>query len=164
MRVANWRAKEVFSAISESAIDEVEDIMSDVVSAAKAAVPVLENMKQERPDGWRMATISFTPKSGKNKGKPVRFSTTRQWLGRSRGDLQRTIRRVTADRRPGNVRVYAGNFKIYYAHMVEKTGYTDRKGRFHSPIPFLRNPFNAQKSKIVGRIKSRTDKTIAKVG
>jgi len=164
MRLANWRAKEVLDAISEAALDSAGSIMDDVVVNAKMACPVLVDLSQERPDGWSSANVSFTPKSGKNKGKPVKFSTTRRWTGRKQGDLQRTIRKVEREDRVGNLRVYAGNFKIYYAHMIEKSGYTDRSGRFHPPIPFLRTSFNGQKVKVRDRITSGINRKIATVG
>ena len=164
MRLANWRAKEVLDAISEAALNSADGIMGNVVVNAKIACPVLVDLSQERPDGWRSANISFTPKTGRNKGKPVKFFTMRQWTGRKQGDLQKTIRKVTKEDRVGNYRVYAGNFKIYYAHMIEKSGYTDRAGRFHPPIPFLRNSFNGQKSKVIDRIKSGVNSKIAIVG
>jgi len=164
MRLANWRAKEVLDAISEAALDSASGIMNDVMVNAKIACPVLKNLDQERPPGWSSATVSFTPKTGRNKGKPVKFSTTRRWTGRKQGDLQRTIREVTRGDRIGNFRVYAGNYKIYYAHMIEKSGYTDRGGTFHPPRPFLRNSFNGQKSKVLDRIKSGVNSKIATVG
>lgn len=163
MRIANWRAKEVLNAISEVAIHEANIIMSDVVVDAKNKCPVLKNLAQERPGGWQQAGVSFTPKSGKNKGTAVSFSA-RRWTGRQQGDLQNTIRRVEKDDRPGNIRVYAGNFKIYYAHMIEKTGYHDRAGKFHPPVPFLRNSFNVQRPKVTQRIKFRINDKITQVG
>lgn len=164
-RIANWRAKEVFGEIADAAMRSASDIMDNVVAAARAyPVPVLVDLAQERPDGWKSANVSFTPKTGKNKGRAVSFSTDKQWLGRKRGDLSKTIRKVTSDDRVGNFRVYAGNFKIYYAFMVEKSGYTDRKGRFHDPIPFLRSPFNAQKSRTVSKIQSDVDAKTLVVG
>jgi len=164
MRVANWRAPEVFGAITEAALDSAGGVMDDIVVRAKIACPVLKNLDQERPPGWSSATVSFTPKTGRNKGKPVKFSTTRRWTGRKQGDLQRTIREVTREDRIGNFRVYAGNYKIYYAHMIEKSGYTDRSGKFHPPIPFLRNAFNGQKVKAIDKIRSGVNSKIATVG
>jgi len=164
MRVANWRAKEVFEAIGDSAVDALRAVMDDVVRSARAkAGAAFKYDWPERADGWQMANVSFTPKTGKNKNKGVSF-TAKQWTGRRHGDLVSTIRRVERESRPGNQRVYAGNRKIYWAHMVEKSGYHDRSGQFHPPIPFLRNPFNAKKVSVIQELQDATRKTAERVG
>jgi very-short-patch-repair endonuclease len=111
MRVANWRAKEVLTHIYDQAIQNGEEIMDDVVEDAKRRCPVGDTTV---PDGYTSANISFTPKTGRNKGQLVEFGTQRRWKGRFPGQLRGTIRRVTRRDR-GNIRIYAGNYKVYYA-------------------------------------------------
>lgn len=115
MRVADWRGKEVFAEIAEQALKNANLLMDDVVEAAKRRCPV---GTISRPGGWSTANVSFTPGTGKNKGRLVEF-TGKRWRGREPGDLRNTIRRVTK-KGTGNIRVYAGNFKIFWAHMVER--------------------------------------------
>lgn len=149
MRVENWKAPQVFNHIAEVALDEAGTIMDAVTADAKAKCPVLKNLDWERPDGWSKATVSFTPKTGPNKGRLVQFNTDKRWTGRKRGDLRDTIRKVTAEKRPGNIRVYAGNFKIYWAFMVE------RGTRRTAAQPFLRPAFNTIRQTIASRIQSK---------
>ena len=146
-RVVNWRAKEVFSQVAEIAISEANAVMDDVVSEAKAHCPV--DQTTVRPGRWSdQQTVSFSPKTGKNKGNKITFQAKR-WLGREPGDLKRTIRKVTKRERPGNLRVYAGNAKIYWAFMVER-------GTVKTPAqPFLRPAFQTAKQSTLGRIQSR---------
>jgi hypothetical protein len=145
-RVANWRAKEVFSQVLGTALEEANAVMDDLVEQAKMKCPV---SPIERQGGWSHdVTVSFTPKSGKNKGKTLSFKAKR-WLGRQPGDLRRTIRKVTKHDRLGNIRVYAGNTKIYWAFMVER-GTRGRPGAH-----FLKNAFEYAKANTVKRITER---------
>ena len=134
MRIANWRSKEAFEFISDRAMANANNVMDDVVARAKApgACPVDPTVRAGK---FGTAFVSFTPKRGKNKDKWVRFGTDKRWMGRSPGNLRDTIRRVNRKGK-GTIRVYAGNFKIYWAFMVEKSGYTDRGGEVHNPKPF----------------------------
>lgn len=146
MRIGNWKAQGIFEQIVSLAQEQSNYIMDKVVIVAKQKCPILKDLSQERPDGWAHAEVSFTPKTGHNKGTLVKFSTDKRWTGRRQGDLQQTIRRVNNAYNPGNVRVYAGNFKIYYAYMVEK-------GTIKTPAqPFLRPAFNQIKQTAIADI------------
>lgn len=149
MRVSNWHSREVFDGIWEWAEDNANIAMDKVVAAARLACPIDPTV---RPPGWSSGFVSFVPKKGRNKGERVEFFTTKRWKGRSPGNLRDTIRRVNK-KGSGTVRVIAGNFKIYWAFMVEKSGYHDRGGKFHPPKPFLRRPFNAMKRDLLKTIK-----------
>jgi HK97 gp10 family phage protein len=159
MRIANWGAKEVFASIIETALDEAGNVMDDVTVVAKQKCPVLTNPKWERGEVrglglwktnmWSHANVSFTPKTGRNKGNLVQFSTDKRWTGRKAGDLKSSIRKVTHTEKLGNIRVYAGQFKYYWAFMVEK-GTVKTKAQ-----PFLRPAFNGIRSKVVPRISDR---------
>jgi HK97 gp10 family phage protein len=67
-----------------------------------------------------------------------------KWSGRKAGDLRRTIRVVRLHGDPKlNVRIYAGNKEVYYAHFVEH-------GTVNMPAkPFLRPAFHAAKGNIM---------------
>lgn len=143
MRIEKWKAKEIFSQIAEEALKAANAVMDDVVFLAKAKCPVGTITREGK---FVKANISFTPKTGANKGKLVSFSTDKRWQGRNPGDLRNTIRRVNKPARPGNIRVYAGNFKIYWAHMVE---YGTSKSRAQS---FLRPAFQGIKNEVIKRI------------
>jgi hypothetical protein len=136
MRIQGWRGKEVFAEIAEQALQNANALMDDVVLAAKRRCPVGTITREGKFSG---GNVSFTPRTGRNRGRLVQFRTERRWMGRSPGDLQRTIRRVTKPK-TGNIRVYAGNFKIYWAYMVERgTAKTAAQ-------PFLRTAFHAAKT------------------
>jgi len=149
MRVANWKAKEIFSQVREEAIAAVIGVMDDVALAAKARCPV---GTVTRSGDTVMKVVSFTPTRGPGKGQPVSFMG-KQWTGREPGSLRASIRRVLKPERPGNVRVYAGNAKVFYAHMVEYG--TVKMG----PRPFMRFAFR----ETVGNLTDRIEKGIQKV-
>lgn len=143
MRVAGWHSKEVFQGIMDEALKNANDVMDDVVQAAKSRCPVSPIVRAE---GHKLATISFTPKSGRGKNKPVSFKA-RQYQGRRPGQLRDTIRRTNKPG-SGNVRVYAGSGKAYYAHMVERgTSKTAAQ-------PFLRPAFEEKKNSVLAKIKN----------
>ena len=142
MRVANWKAKEVFSQIREEAIAAVIGVMDDVAAAAKARCPV---GTVTRSGDTVMKVVSFTPQRGRGKGQPVSFMA-KQWTGREPGSLRDSIRRVLKPDRPGNVRVYAGNAKVFYAHMVE---YGTKK---MGPRPFMRFAFREKTGELIAKI------------
>lgn len=145
MRVANWRPKEVGDQIFGQAEENANGVMDEVVEEAKARCPIGEIRRAGKWSGQRF--VSFTPGTGRNKGIRVGFTAKRVWLGREPGDLRNSIRRVNKAG-SGNVRVYAGTFKIFWAHMVER-------GSVHWPAhPFLRPALGAIKSRILSRIKN----------
>lgn len=145
MRVASWRGPEVFNRIYEQAIENANSFMDDVLNDAKRRCPVGDKIIS---GGWQgESTIKFTPKTGKNKGKLVEFRTHKRWKGRYPGQLRDTIRRVNTRKASGNIRVYAGSFKVYYAHFVER-GTIKMAAK-----PFLRPAFNSQKKNALKIIK-----------
>ncbi len=145
MRVENWNAKEVFAQIGALAEENANIVMDEVVADAKARCPVGKIVRVGKWSGQRL--ISFTPKTGRNKGKPVSFTAEKVWLGRQPGDLRATIRRVNK-KGSGNIRVYAGSYKIFWAHLVER-------GSVHWPAhAFLRPAFHVKKGQILDRIKN----------
>ena len=146
MRLESWREGEVFNEITETALKNANGVMDDVVTLARSMCPV---GTISRPGGWSSANVAFTPKTGKNKGTPVSFHTDKQWKGREPGDLRNTIRRVNR-KDSGNIRVYAGNFKIYWAFMVERGTIKTR------PQPFLRPAFQQVQTTALEKIKNGT--------
>jgi len=146
MRLESWREGEVFNEITETALKNANGVMDDVVTLARSMCPV---GTISRPGGWSSANVAFTPKTGKNKGTPVSFHTDKQWKGREPGDLRNTIRRVNR-KDSGNIRVYAGNFKIYWAFMVERGTVKTR------PQPFLRTAFQQVQTTALEKIKNGT--------
>lgn len=144
MRVANLRLKEVQEEIFGQALDNANGLMDHVVQEAKnrlqAGIKQIPPIVREGHFG--SAHVSFTPKTGKNKGSLVEFDTDKRWTGRhfdAIDTLVKTIRRVNKSGK-SNIRVYAGNFKAYWAFMVERG--TSRT----AAIPFLRPAFDAAKA------------------
>jgi hypothetical protein len=163
MRIANWRAKEVFDMIVDVALEEQREVMDDVVTVARRKCPTLDTSKiKERPDGWSKAWVNFIPKTGPHKDEQVSFLTDKRWTGRRKGDLRDTIRRVTTERRPGNVRVYAGSTKIYYAFMVEKGTSSTGWGGPAKAQPFLRPAFNGVRNTTLTRLQNNVNLACAK--
>ena len=155
MRVANWRVGEKLERIVDSAVSEAEQIMLEVVAEAKAACPVDETTF--RPAGWSgEQAVSFTPNKGKNKGHEVSFKA-RRWLGRKPGDLQRTIRLVKKLDKPGSLRVYAGNTKIYWARFVEY----GVPSRGIAKQQYLRPAFDLKKVNSLERLKTKIKEDLA---
>lgn len=154
MRIANWRSKEVFGALLDKAEQGANAVMDDVVKVvhSKYKQPLVKHAPPiYRKGRFGSARVTFIPKTGKNKGEVVDFYTDKRWTGRWPGQLQRTVRRVNKAG-SGSVRVYLGNFKVYYASMVEKTGYTDRGGKFHPPLHILQGTFHAKKNTMLKAI------------
>ena len=143
MRFEKWHAGEVLKQFEDLAEANANDFMDQVALNAKARCPV--DPVTFRTGTFKKADVSFTPRTGSNKGKLIQFHTDNRWTGRFPNQLKNTIRRVG---RPGsgNVRVYYGDFKVYYGLMVEKLGYRDRAGRFHAPVHFLQAPWEAMKN------------------
>jgi HK97 gp10 family phage protein len=145
----NWNADEVFGTIREQAIESARNLMDEFVIAAKAKCPIGTVTREGK---FVSANVSFTPKRGPNRGEAVHFTAENRWTGRYPGQLRDTIRRVEKASRPANLRVYAGNFKVYYAHMVE---YGTVKS---SPHSFMRNTFADLKTDVVIKIENRMAK------
>ena len=151
MRVKNWKAPEIFQGITNQASANALEFMDDVADGARRLCPI---GTITREGDFVKATISFTPKTGINKDKLVKFDTDKRWTARAPFDLVRTIRRkhrVTA--RGNNIRVYAGNFKIYWAFMVEYGTLSTGWGGPAHKKSFMRPPWNAKKRNVVKAIK-----------
>jgi len=121
MRVTGWRLNEVCDEIKALAIQAVNDVSDDEVAIAKANCPVGTITREGK---WKKATVSFIPTTRNRRNIPIgkRQRVTfqaQQFTGRTPGDLRNSIRRVNKPGRPGNVRVYAGNKAVNYAHFVE---------------------------------------------
>jgi len=154
MKLANWKTKEIFKTIEDRAHANANNVMDEVVADAKRLCPSPGKTNISRPPGWSKAHVSFTPKTGRNKGKLVSFSTDKRWVGRKPGELSATIRRVNRkDSNTGTIRVYAGNFKIYWAFMVERGTASTGWGGPARAQPFLRPAFNGIKKTIIKKIK-----------
>lgn len=141
----------MFALIRERSIRAGQELMDDFVVLARAKCPSPDKpthkMITRIPGSTIIRNIRFTPKRGRQKGKDVSF-TARVWTGRIPGSLQESIRRVDKPSRPGNIRVYAGHYKVPYAHFVE---YGTVKTR---PQPFMRNTFAEMKPTVKRRIES----------
>lgn len=148
MRIVGWRLPQICDEIKGKAIEAINEVMDDHVQISKSLCPVGE---VTRKGGFVSATVSFIPttrnrrKIPENKRQLVSFQAT-QWTGREPGSLRNSIRRVNKPERPGNVRVYAGNKKINYAHFVE---YGTVKSKRQS---FMRPGFQSIKNKVKPKI------------
>lgn len=148
MRIVGWRLNQICDEIKGRAIEAVNEVMDDHVAISKSMCPV---GKVTRQGGFVSATVSFIPatrnrrKIPESKRQLVRFQAT-QYTGREPGSLRDSIRRVNKPERPGNVRVYAGNKKVNYAHFVE---YGTAKMKRQS---FMRPGFQQIKNKIKPKI------------
>jgi len=149
MRVASWRGHEVFDDTYNKAVDNANEFMDTVVEDAKRRCPPPGKTHIFRPPGFSSATVSFTPKTGRNKGQLVTFKTDKRWTGREPGNLKGTIRRVT---KGGNLRIYAGNFLYYWAFMVERGTSSTGWGGPAAAQPFLRPAFRAGKTRAIAAI------------
>jgi hypothetical protein len=150
MRIANWHGGEIFKGFLDKAEDNANKVMDEIVVGAKANLK-MKNPQVYRDRGFGKAVVAFSV-TKRGKTKSVEFYTDKRWMGR--GDpntLGGSIRRVT---RPGGKgpRVYCGNYKVYWAYMVEKSGYTDRGGTFHPPLHFLSKTFNSARKDMVSKI------------
>lgn len=108
MRVANWNPNAMDETFEDVAIDRLIEAAKVVAEKAKANCPV---GTKSRPIYQR----------GPYAGKP--------WTARDAGALKKTIRVVLKKGKSGkplarkrNVRVYAGNYLVYYARIVEHMG------------------------------------------
>ena len=146
MKISKWNANKVFGDIYKQAMQNGNALMDTVVRDAKARCPVGTITREGK---WsENVPVSFTPGKGRHKGRHVQFRVKR-WMGREPGNLRDTIRRVNLhDKVSGNIRVYAGNTKIYWAFMVER-GTSKTAAR-----PFLRPSFLSVKRKALRAIKT----------
>lgn len=144
MRVEGWKGKEVFDALGDAALAGANAVMDEHVADAKRRCPV---GKVNRADGYGVRDVLFTTK----RGKDVNF-LAHTWVGRIPGSLKDTIRKTEKYNRPGNLRCYAGNSKVFYARFVEY-GTVKTKAQ-----PFLRPSFQAIKGTLRDRIESEMRK------
>jgi hypothetical protein len=157
MRLENWHTKDIFQGIIDRAEEGANAVMDEVVTASQRKLSgLVDSPPIVRAPGWSSADISFIPQSGDKKGKLVEFHTDKRWVGRRTPDnLHDSIRR-TNKAGSGNVRVYAGNFKVYWARYIE-LGYTDLGGKHHAGYHYLRAPFHDIKRKTVKTIKDHIE-------
>jgi HK97 gp10 family phage protein len=121
-RVSNWNPQKY----------DGEFISASMERLTLAAGVIAERAKQKAPVG----TITRKPGGGK------------YWTEREPGSLKKSIRVVRKnDDNIRNVRVYAGNRKVYYARMVEYG--TSKKGA----RPYLRPALNGSKAEIQSILK-----------
>jgi len=150
-KVANWKGGEIFKGFIDKAEANANVAMDEIVVAAKSNLK-MKNPQVYRAGGFSKAHVVFIPKKGRNKDTVVDFDTDKRWKGRGEPNtLGGSIRRVN---RPGSngVRIYCGNFKVYWAFMIEKSGYTDKNGTFHKPLHFLQQTFNNAKKSMIKKI------------
>ncbi len=122
MRVSNWNPQAYDGEFMNASMDRLRAAAEVIASNARAKCPV--------------GTISRPIyKTGPYAGKP--------WTARDAGALKKTIRVVekkekgTEFAKSRNIRVYAGNYLIYYAQVVEYNGKT-----------FMRSALNSSKAEI----------------
>lgn len=121
-RVSNWKPEQFDSEFANAAMDRLRKAAHVIADKASANCPV--------------GTISRPMyKTGPYAGKP--------WTARDAGALKKTIRVVEKKEQGAailenrNVRVYAGNYIVYYAKIVE-----------YAVKAFLRPALNASKGEI----------------
>ena len=147
-KIENWNAPEVMNTITHHVSASAENFMDLIAADAWKRCPVGTVYREGK---FASARIAFKPKTGKNKDKLVIFNTDKRWVGRKPGSLRHTIRKVSRQTvRGDSIRVYAGNFKIYWAFMVEfgtaSTGWGN-PGPAEAQ-PFLRPAWNAKKNAV----------------
>lgn len=159
MRITGLKVKETFDALIDAAVAGENSIMDEHVEISKRLCPVRKGetvgnqYRKEYGDknGRVLRDVLFTPKTGRGKGKVVNFIAS-TWTGRIAGSLKDTIRKVEKHDRKGNVRVYAGNNKIFYARFTEYGTSSTGWGKGVPKQPFLRPGFQAIKPKVKSRI------------
>jgi len=160
MRIGSWNAKEIIGTTLQKCEDNANSALDVLVYQARRKL--MEDILWKPPNqvvrkgGFGSADVSFVPRTGRNKGLTVSFHTDKRWYGRRSEQFDQLFNSIRRVNRPGSgrVRVYAGNFKAYWASMVEKTGYRDRGGKFHPPMHFLQAPFNEMKANIISKIQN----------
>lgn len=151
MRVENWRGKEVFDSLIDHAMIGLNKVMDNHVADAKRRCP---KGTVTRKDGHVQRDVLFTTK----RGKEVNFIAN-TWVGREPGSLRDTIRKVEKYDRPGNLRCYAGNNKVFYARFVEFGTASTGWGGPAKAQPFLRPSFLA----IKGTVRESIEEEMRKV-
>lgn len=123
MRVSNWNPQKFDNEFISASMERLNEAAEVVAESARQLCPV---GKINRP----------VYKKGAYVGQI--------WTGRSAGALKKTIRVVEKKEEYGsesmkvrNVRVYAGNYVVYYARIVEKT-----------VRPFMRQALNRNRDRI----------------
>jgi len=150
MRIDGWKGKQVFDNLVNLAMIGANKVMDEHVEAAKRLCPT---GKITRSGANVMRDVLFTTKHG----KAVNFIAD-TWVERIPGSLKSTIRKVEKYDRAGNIRVYAGNTKVYYARFVEYgTASTGFGGPAHAQ-PFMRPSFQAIKPTVKDRIEAEMRK------
>jgi HK97 gp10 family phage protein len=148
MRVSNWRPQEVIDSINTIVMENAQIAMEEVAEGARKKYDsYLHPYSGKHQGGDRFVTrhVKFTPKTGRNKGQLVEFDAN-TWLGRKPGQLRSTIRMVYKYG-SGTVRVYAGNYKVFYARFVER-------GTKHAQAkPYLRPAFQEKKAGMLAKLK-----------
>ena len=117
MKVGRWTADKIFMNVKEAALEGVRAKAEEIKDATKASVHESPIIRAPRFSD-QLQNVSFTPKKGRNKNTLVSFKA-RVWLGRKPGDLKSTVRVVEKPDRKGNIRIIAGNFKMYWARFAE---------------------------------------------
>ena len=149
MKIGRWTADKIFMNAKEAALEGVRAKAEEIKDATKGTVEESPIVRAPRFSD-QLQNVSFTPKKGRNKNTLVSFKA-RVWLGRKPGDLKSTVRVVEKPDRKGNIRVIAGNFKIYWARFAEY-GVPSRK------IPRsmdMRGVFNVVKPTIAEEVAKR---------
>lgn len=144
VKIVGWKGKEVFQNLIDLALIGANNVMAEHCADAKRRCPV---GTVTRADGSVQRDVLFTTK----RGKDVNFIAN-TWTGRVPGSLKATIRKVEKDSRPGNIRVYAGNNKIFYGRFVEYGTVKTRKQ------PFMRPSFQTFKPTMQSRIEEEMRK------
>jgi HK97 gp10 family phage protein len=117
MRVSNWKPQQFDGQFIAASMERLERAAEVIAAKARQRVPV--------------GTVTRSAGSGK------------YWMEREPGSLKRSIRVVKKnDGTSRNVRVYAGNKKVFYARLVEY-GSIKKGAR-----PFLRPALNSSKAEI----------------
>jgi len=156
MRVEGWKGKQVFDSLIDAAMVGLNTVMDDHVADAKRRCPSREEIPigtRYRPDRYAQLDVLFTTK----RGKEVNFIAN-TWMGRISGSLKSTIRKVEKHDRPGNLRCYAGNSKVFYARFVEYGTASTGWGGPAKAQPYLRPSFQAIKGTLKDRIEAEMRK------
>jgi hypothetical protein len=118
MKVGRWTADKIFMTAKDAALEAIRAKAEEIKFKTQQSITNNTNITRAPRFSDQLQNVSFTPKKGKNKNSLVAFKA-RVWLGRKPGDLRSTVRVVEKPDRKGNVRVIAGNFKIYWARFSE---------------------------------------------
>jgi HK97 gp10 family phage protein len=143
VRVIGLKIKEVCQQIVDAAMVGANDLMDESVVTAKRLCPV---GTITRKDGQALRDVLFVPKTGRGKGKTVNYIAD-TWIGRNPGSLRATIRKVEKYNRRGNLRVYAGNSKVFYARFTEYGTASTGWGKGVPKQPFMRPAFQSIKGR-----------------